>query len=113
MSGGTGGGPDICHVTVQPSGIVFRATPGQSVMEAAEAAGYFWPTTCHGRCECATCAGVVLSGAEHLSPMGRAERYEIGRQRGEAALATPLRLCCQARVYGDVEIRKPGVRPRD
>lgn len=111
MSDTTSRGSASCRVTVQPSGIVFEAAPGQTVMEAAEAAGYYWPTTCHGRGECATCAGVVLSGQEHLSEMGRGERYEIARQRGEAALRNPLRLCCQARVYGDVEMRKPGVRP--
>lgn len=101
----------IHQVTVQPSGITFAAAPGETIMAAAEAAGYYWPTTCHGRCECATCAGAVLAGGEHLSEMGRAERAEIVRQRGHAALNTSIRLCCQARVYGDVEVHKAGVRP--
>jgi hypothetical protein len=43
--------------------------------------------------------------------MGRYESQNIVRQRGRAALNFPIRLCCQARAQGDVEIRKPGVKP--
>lgn len=102
-------------IRIEPLGVTVPAAQGQTVMEAARAAGYRWPTTCGGVGECATCAGEVLSGAESLSPRGRSEEREIVRQRGRGALATPLRLCCQARVEaeGDVTIvvRKPGVRP--
>lgn len=99
------------RVTVQPSGIIFDAADGESVMDAARAAGYWWPTSCGGIGECTTCAGIVEDGIEHLSAMGRSERAEILRQRGKAALETAIRLCCQARVHGDVAIRKPGVKP--
>ncbi len=97
-------------ITVLPLGVTIDAQDGQTIMEAAIAAGYYWPTSCGGKGECTTCAGIVLSGMEHLSSMGRYEEENIVRQRGRQALTTPLRLCCQTRVYGDVEVRKPGVR---
>ena len=98
-------------VTVQPSGIVFEADEGETVMDAARAAGYWWPTSCGGKGECTTCAGMVLQGMQHLSAMGRYEESNLIRQRGRLSLQQPIRLCCQARVYGDVEIQKPGVKP--
>ena len=46
-----------------------------------------------------------------LSPMGRFEQFNLVRQRGRLTLKTPIRLCCQARVHGDVVVRKSGVKP--
>ena len=43
--------------------------------------------------------------------MGRYEESNLIRQRGRLSLQQPIRLCCQARVHGDVEIQKPGVKP--
>ncbi|MGD9894597.1 MAG: 2Fe-2S iron-sulfur cluster-binding protein [Dehalococcoidia bacterium] len=97
-------------VTVQPSGITFDAAAGETIMDAAKAAGYWWPTSCGGKGECTTCAGLVLRGMKQLSPMGRYEEHNLVRQRGRLTLKTPVRLCCQARVYGDVEVQKPGVK---
>jgi 2Fe-2S ferredoxin len=99
------------QITILPLDVTISAESGQTVMEAAQAAGYYWPTSCGGNGECTTCAGLVISGAECLSEMGRYERQNIVRQRGRAALDSALRLCCQARVSGDVIIRKPGVQP--
>jgi ferredoxin len=99
------------RVTVQPSGISFEAAAGETVMDAARAAGYWWPTSCGGKGQCTTCAGLVTRGAHNLSAMGRYEEFNLIRQRGRATLKTAVRLCCQARVQGDVEIQKPGVKP--
>jgi 2Fe-2S ferredoxin len=99
------------RVTVQPSGVVFEAAEGETIMDAALAAGYWWPTSCGGKGECTTCAGLVLNGGDCLSAMGRYEESNLVRQRGRASLQTAVRLCCQARVYGDVEVQKPGVKP--
>jgi ferredoxin len=99
------------RVTVQPSGIEFDAPEGETIFQAARDAGYWWPTSCGGKGECTNCAGLILQGMENLSAMGRYEEFNLRRQRGRGALQQPVRLCCQARVYGDVEVQKPGVRP--
>ncbi len=98
-------------VTIRPLDVTIEALTGQTIMEAARAAGYYWPTSCGGHGECSTCAALVEEGASCLSEMGRSEAAAIQRQRGRAALATALRLCCQARVHGDVTVRKSGVQP--
>jgi 2Fe-2S ferredoxin len=82
-------------------------------MGAAQAAGYYWPTTCGGEGRCTTCACDVLEGGDALEPMGKAERATLVAERGERVLATPVRLACQVRV-GDasrIVVRKAGVRP--
>ncbi len=99
------------RVTVQPAGYDIEVAAGETIMAGANARGYYWPTTCGGRGECTTCACVVLAGAENLSSMSRFESYSLAEGRGRAVLTTPTRLACQARVLGDVEIRKPGVLP--
>lgn len=97
-------------IRILPLDRVIEAAEGCSIMEAANAQGLYWPTTCGGHGECTTCAGIVVSGGDHLSEMGRSERRSLIENRGAASLSKPIRLCCQARVYGDVEVEKPGVR---
>lgn len=105
------GAGEMPKVTVLPLGITIEADDGQTIMDAARAAGYYWPTTCAGKGECTTCAGLIERGIENLSPMGRYESSNLVRQRGRLSLQSSIRLCCQARVHGDVEVRKPGVKP--
>jgi 2Fe-2S ferredoxin len=100
------------RVRVEPSGIEFEAREGQTVAEAAFAQGYYWPVGCDFLGQCSNCAMEVISGLGRLSRMGRTERYNLLRQRGPRALEDPrLRLACQAAVFGDVVVRKSGVRP--
>lgn len=99
------------RVTIEPSGIVLELRAGETLMAAARAQGYYWPTACDMQCRCATCFILVDEGADQLSPMGRAEREALLQQRGQRALEEPVRLACQTQVYGDVRCRKFGVRP--
>ena len=96
-------------IRVEPSGISIAATDGDTIMAAANAAGYYWPTTCGGQAMCTSCACVITEGMEHVDPMGRSERKALIEGRGEAAVAK-LRLACQTRIHGDVVVEKPGVR---
>lgn len=80
-------------------------------MEAVNAHGYFWPIGCDRIGECTNCAMDVISGTGRLSAMGRYERKNLIRQRGQASVDNlRLRLACQARVEGDVIVHKLGVR---
>ncbi|MFN0148437.1 MAG: 2Fe-2S iron-sulfur cluster-binding protein [Dehalococcoidia bacterium] len=100
------------RVLVEPSGIELLADDGESVMDAAERAGYFWPVGCAKNGECTNCAMQVISGIGRLSTIGRYERANLLRQRGPRAVDDPrLRLACQARVHGDVVVYKRGVEP--
>lgn len=98
------------RIRVEPSGIEFEAAEGSTVMDAANAQGYFWPVGCDRIGECTNCAMEVISGIGRLSAMGRYERANLIRQRGPRSIDDPrLRLACQAHVTGDVIVAKTGV----
>jgi 2Fe-2S ferredoxin len=100
----------VPSITIQSLGIVVEARPEDTIMAAARAQGYYWPTTCGGEGRCTTCAAIVRSGKENLSAMGDQERRTIEAELGPTALERGVRLACQARVLGDVELLKLGVR---
>lgn len=107
----------MTEIHILPLDVVIEAADDATVMGAAQALGYYWPTTCGGDGRCTTCACEVVDGGASLTPMGRAEQKSLVYERGEGVLKTPVRLACQARVIGGapgivrVTIRKPGVRP--
>jgi len=101
------------RIRILPLDVTIDAADGATVMGAAQAAGYYWPTTCGGEGRCTTCACEVLEGAAALAPRGRAEERALVAERGRSVLATAVRLACQARVAGaaPITVKKPGVRP--
>ncbi len=102
----------MAKLTIQPLGVEVDAPEGETVMASAQREGYYWPTTCGGEGRCTTCACLVVSGTEHLSPRGRSEERVLTEERGPAVLRQPVRLACQARIAGgDVVVEKTGVRP--
>ena len=100
------------RIRVEPLGIEVATALGETVMDAVSAQGFFWPVGCSKNGECTNCAMEVISGIGRLSAMGRYERANLLRQRGQHSVEDPrLRLACQARVEGDVVVYKRGVRP--
>jgi ferredoxin len=98
-------------VSVEPSGIVFFAHDGETVMAAARRNGYSWPTICGGKGECVACVCDVKDNATALSPISKSEKSAIAEKfliGGNSA--TVRRLACQAVVSGDVALFKRGVR---
>jgi ferredoxin, 2Fe-2S len=105
----------MTRIVVNPGGLQYEARPGETLMEAARGLGYYWPTTCGGQGVCTTCLSEVVSGGELLADMSRSERKTLTAERGEAILARPMRLACQATVLGEgtIVVSKPGVRASD
>ncbi|NJD65319.1 MAG: 2Fe-2S iron-sulfur cluster binding domain-containing protein [Chloroflexi bacterium] len=102
----------VPRIRVEPLGIEVDAPANETVMDAVVAHGFFWPVGCAKNGECTNCAMEVLSGIGRLSAMGRYERQNLLRQRGQRSVEDPrLRLACQARVQGDIVVYKSGVRP--
>jgi ferredoxin, 2Fe-2S len=102
-------------VKVQPGELKFEAKIGDTLMAAAQALGYYWPTTCGMQGVCTTCLSEVVSGGELLAEMSRSERKTLLAERGEAILKRPVRLACQATILGEgtIVLNKTGVRPAD
>lgn len=101
----------IHSVVVEPRGFVLEAEEGETVMAVAERLGYRWPTLCHGEGTCSICWAEVLIGEENLSPMRDNECQTLELLSSHLRAGRNVRLACQARVRGDLTVRKPGVRP--
>jgi 2Fe-2S ferredoxin len=101
----------MARILVQPSGVEFEAGIGDTIMDAAHAAGFYWPTTCGGQAICTTCLSEIVEGGEALADMGRSERKTLVEERGEAILKRNVRLACQATVLINtaITVNKPGV----
>jgi len=101
------------RIRILPLNADIAAEEDATIMDAARALGYYWPTTCGGEGRCTTCACEIVEGAAALSSMGRSEEKTLVAERGPAVLRAPVRLACQARLRGaaTVVVRKAGVRP--
>jgi ferredoxin, 2Fe-2S len=95
-------------VRVLPADAEVEVAPGESLMAAAERQGWFWPTVCHGDCECGTCWVVVEGGSEHCSVIEEAERATLAK--GMKANEPRTRLACQVKVSGPVVVTRRSVR---
>ncbi len=100
-------------IRILPLDARIESPPGETIMGAARALGYYWPTTCGGEGRCTTCACEIVEGAGELTPMGRSERNVLVEERGPSVLSTRVRLACQARVPegATIVVRKTGVVP--
>lgn len=103
----------MATVRVEPSGIEFVANPDETIMGAAERAGYKWPTICSGEGQCHVCYLVVEAGEDALSPVEALEQEGVDALKIVAARhKKPVRLACQARLSGNITVRRPGVIKR-
>ncbi len=97
---------------MEPRDIEFEVDDGETVMGAAQRNGYRWPTLCRGDGTCSICWVEVTTGADHLSEMAPRERETLELLSPILRAGKTVRLACQARVRGDVTVRKAGVKPR-
>lgn len=84
-------------------GVAVEVESGCTILEAAERSNLYLRHTCGGQMSCATCRATVVTGGEHLSPMGRGERKRLAELYAPAA----VRLSCQAQILGDVTVSIP------
>ena len=96
-------------VSVQPLGIRLEVADGVTVMAAARAAGYVWPTVCDASASCGTCVSLVREGLANCGPMPDDEQETLLRTLGSAD--GQRRLACRLTVTGPVTITKRGVHP--
>jgi ferredoxin len=94
-------------VTVLPLGLELEVDDGQSVMAAAHAAGYVWPTECEANASCGLCVSIIREGMENCGAMPDDERETLQRTMG--AVDPSRRLACRLTVIGPVTLTKRGV----
>jgi ferredoxin len=88
------------RVGFQPSGSSVEVPAGSTLLDAVLAAGLPIARACGAEALCGRCGLRVLAGAGALDPEAPEERR--GKQRNR--LPPDLRLACQARIRGDVEV---------
>lgn len=100
---------DEVTITVNPAGLTFRGRPGQILMEAANAAGLYWPTVCGGEGRCLVCMSATdPSNVDALTPANEAETQTLKRV---GRSPSRFRLACAARLTGrDVSVTHRKVR---
>jgi ferredoxin len=89
-------------VRFRPSGVRVTVPAGAFLTLAAARAAAGVIHDCDGQGVCGTCRVEIEAGAEALSPVEEMERRQLG-----PAVDRGWRLCCLARVYGDVVVRVP------
>ena len=92
---------------VEPLEIKIEVGPDESLLDAAERAGWKWPSICHGQGQCTVCLVTVIAGASNLS---EPQKAEVDRLRNSGRDLAENRLACQIRVNGPATVLKRGVR---
>jgi ferredoxin len=83
-----------------PLGIEREVRSGTTILSAANAAGAPLGQSCSGDGVCGWCRVRILSGGEHVAPVGELE----GRVISEKEFAADERAACLARVMGNLSI---------
>ncbi len=98
-------------VLVEPLGVVFEVDDDESLMDAAERAGYSWPTICGGVAMCTLCWVRIEAGEGNVSAMATLERDALETYRWDGARKPEgsVRLACQIRLTGPATVFKRGV----
>ncbi|RJE90032.1 ferredoxin [Paenibacillus sp. 1011MAR3C5] len=89
------------EVIFWPGGRAVKVKRGTSVLDASRRAGVSIATRCGGKAACFMCKVTVLPGSE-LLPMGDEERRKLAGLEEKN-----IRLSCQTRVSGKVEVELP------
>ncbi len=83
-----------------PDGRRVAVTPGTTILEASRGAGVPHASVCGGRGRCSTCRVRIGAGMAQLPPPSEAEAAVLRR----ISAAPTVRLACQTRPTGDVEV---------
>jgi ferredoxin, 2Fe-2S len=97
-------------VVIQPAGITLHLQPGESILEAAQRTGLFWPSTCNGDVDCGQCWTEVIAGEHCIAPVDAAEQAVL--DGGAKAGRPEIRLaCCVRPTASGVEVVKRSAKP--
>ena len=90
------------HTIEVPEGAILR----DEALKAGIALhrGFRRMANCRGHGTCATCRVLVTNGMENLSPKRSWERCRLGVSWVAIGFEDQMRLACQTKVYGDIEV---------
>lgn len=102
----------VATARIDPAGIDIEIRPGETLIQAAWRAGYYWPTLCFAMGTCTACQCEIVEGQHLLSPRTESETSLLNDLNKRVRRGNPrrVRLACQVTVSGDIRVRKPGVK---
>jgi ferredoxin, 2Fe-2S len=101
-------------VRVEPVNVGLEVLPGETLIEAAWRAGYYWPTVCYGQARCMACQVLIMEGEENVIPPTEEEVQAMRTLlAGSGRDLHGRRLACRLEVSGPVTVEKRGVRRSD
>ncbi len=106
----------MTDVRVLPADRSFGVGGTETLLEAAVATGWIWPSVCGGQAACGTCAFTVEEGGETLTPIEPREQARLNGLPARRAFPDGnWRLACQARTTGaaGLTIRKNCTPPAE
>ena len=95
--------PKIPSSLTLEDGSTFAIAHGTTILQVAKANDIDLDHFCGGTCSCSTCVIEVISGLQHMSKMEPRERLVLGDDKSKKG----MRLACQAKIYGPVQIKIP------
>jgi class 3 adenylate cyclase len=90
------------QVYLTPDKKTIGCRPDETLLAAALRQGIDHTHACGGNARCSTCRVVILKGNEHCSPRA-GEEAALSRQLN---FPGDMRLACQTRISGDVQVRR-------
>lgn len=90
------------QLTSLPDNLTFECPSGETVLDAAKAAGIEFANACGGKAKCSTCRIWILEGEDSCPVKGEVEATLTDR----ISLAGPIRLACQVRPTHDMTFRR-------
>jgi ferredoxin len=101
-------------VRVLPVAVDIVVLDGESIMEAAQRQGFYWPTRCRGQALCTACLFEVVGDPDAFSAIAPREEDVLDSFTSLQARRTgQLRLGCQARLTRSATVFKRGVKVAD
>ena len=82
-------------------GTSVMTAPGNTILEISRTFGIPHMSVCGGRARCSTCRTLIVDGQENCTAPTEAEKVLLTRLNADPG----VRLACQCRVRGDVEVR--------
>jgi 2Fe-2S ferredoxin len=89
------------EITFWPDNRKIQVRPGTTLLDAGRKARVNIRTRCGAKAACLMCK-VRIEDQSGLAPMNQNERLKLGEQASQG-----IRLACQARVMGDVDVTIP------
>lgn len=99
----------MSHINILPDNKTVEIHADETILHASLQAGIPHTHACGGHARCSTCRCLIVDGLEHCAPRNESEQ----KMADKLNLTPEIRLACQTRVTGNVNIRRLALDAED